>query len=89
MIIKIGEHHVDVLDAKCKGRSCYALGFDKGVYVKGRGYIHYHDKPLPVCWTRHISGCPVHSVCPECRTTQVEGVSECDKCRVKTIPLRK
>ena len=66
MIIKIGKHHVDVLDAKCKDRYCYELWFDKGVYAQGRGYTNYYKKPLPVCWTRHINGCPAHSVCPEC-----------------------
>jgi len=87
MIVKIGEHRVDVKDENCRCRNCYSLGFDKGTFVQGMGYTHYHKKPLPVCWTRHLNGCPHVSVCPQCRTLQVEGVLDCEKCKVPTVPL--
>lgn len=71
MKVKIGKRYVDVLRRDCGERPCYALGFDKGVYVQGRGYTSYHKVAKPVCWTRHMQGCPDNSVCEECRTVSV------------------
>lgn len=68
-IIKIGEHKVDVSSRHCgPALPCYWLGFNKGTFVQGRGYTKHHDKPLPVCWTRHLNGCPVVGICLDCRT---------------------
>ena len=85
MILKIGKHRVDVADEECPGRDCYQLGFDKGTYSQGRGYTSYHKKELPVCWTRHLSGCPHDSVCPKCHTLQLPGVTICERCKVDTV----
>jgi len=63
---------VDVLKKDCLSRSCFMLGFDKGTYVQGRGYTSYHKKERPVCMTRHLNGCPHHSICPQCRLLSVE-----------------
>lgn len=57
--VKDGKLRVDVARADCLSRSCYQLGFDKGVYVQGRGYVSYHKKERPVCMTRHLHGCPL------------------------------
>lgn len=62
---------VDVIDADCEHRPCFALGFDKGSFTPGVGYTRYHEGgPRPVCWTRHMNGCPYagyHVVCWDCR----------------------
>lgn len=87
MKVKIGSLRVDVLDKKCSTRACYALGFDRGTFVPGRGYTRYYDKPKPVCWTRNLHGCPSTGVCPSCRTLQVEGVTTCRWCSVEIVPL--
>jgi hypothetical protein len=72
MILKIGAQRVDVLDEQCADRPCFHLGFDKGSYVPGRGYTSYYKSgPRPVCWTRHMQGCPSNSVCDRCRTVTV------------------
>ncbi len=34
---------------------CPRLGFDKGPFVQGRGYVEHRD-PTPVCLRRHIEG---------------------------------
>jgi hypothetical protein len=70
--IRDGQHLVDVRDTGCKERPCYQLGFDKGTFSQGRGYTSYHKQPRPVCFTRHLHGCPSNSVCPECRTLEVD-----------------
>ena len=77
MIVKIGGRGVDVLDRDCRGRECFALGFDKGTYSAGRGYTSYHTDARgrrvekPVCMTRHLRGCPTNSVCTKCRLSSV------------------
>jgi hypothetical protein len=63
---------IDVVDRRCFKRSCYALGFDKGTFVQGRGYTSYYDKPRKVCQTRHLHGCPIVAVCRHCRACLVE-----------------
>ena len=73
MIVRIEKRQVDVLDARCAGRECYQLGFDKGSFVVGRGYTSSGPaKERAVCQTRHLHGCPVGSVCPTCRTASVD-----------------
>lgn len=79
MLITIGTHQVDVLDTRCPNRSCYIFGFDKGTFVRGRGYTNYWSTPKPVCWRRHLSGCPVTGVCSVCRTAAVEGMRTCER----------
>lgn len=86
MMVKIGELRVDVLDAQCPERPCYSLGFDKGHYVKGRGYIHYHDKERPVCMTRHLHGCPPAGVCLTCKSMFVHGTTQCSWCKTPLEP---
>ena len=87
--------NVDVLDSLCAKRSCFSLGFDKGTFSQGRGYTSYHtDKrgrrvERPVCMTRHLRGCPSVSICPSCRTTQVELVDRCPECKVKLTLMEK
>lgn len=84
---------IDVVDADCPFRPCFALGFDKGSFVQGRGYTSYHPGgPRPVCWTRHMNGCPtagVHLVCGDCRAVPAlvmdgeerpEKPAACEKC---------
>ena len=68
MLVRVGKHRVDVCDDECPKRPCFWLGFHKGTYVKGRGYTSHYKKPRPVCWTRHIRGCPENSICPRCDT---------------------
>lgn len=67
---KIDGRVVAVVDEDCEHRPCFSLGFDKGSFVQGRGYTSYHrDGARPVCWTRHLSGCPhvgVHLTCGGC-----------------------
>lgn len=78
MKIKIDGHMVDVARADCAKRECFVLGFDKGSFSVGRGYTSHHkDKKgraveYPVCMTRHTHGCPIHSVCPMCRSASVD-----------------
>ena len=72
VLIKIQGQQVDVVDADCEFRPCFLLGLDKGSFVPGRGYTHYHAKPRPVCFRRHLSGCPHQegvyeaTPCPSC-----------------------
>ena len=42
----------------CRFKKCFQHGLDKGHFVQGRGYISYYDKPIHVCMTRLLSGCP-------------------------------
>lgn len=71
MMKKIGKHLVDVARVECgPDLPCYVLGHDQGSYVQGRGYTSYHDKPLPVCWTRHLRGCPDAGECVGCGAVQ-------------------
>lgn len=68
--VKVDGHSVDVVDEDCAQRPCFVLGFDKGAFTPGVGYTRYHDKPRPVCWTRHLNGCPTagaHLICGDCR----------------------
>lgn len=68
-VIRVGDENVDVVDADCAARPCFMLGFDKGTFVRGRGYTNYHAKQRAVCWTRHLNGCPhvgVHLKCGSC-----------------------
>ena len=59
MKVRIEGRVVEVVDEDCPFRSCYHLGFDKGSFTPGVGYTRYHsDGDRPVCWTRHMSGCP-------------------------------
>jgi len=67
--IKVGKLLVDVADLRCSlSLECFTLGYDKGSFVKGRGYTNYHPKEIPVCMTRHTQGCPSVGVCEVCRT---------------------
>ena len=86
MLVKIGTLKVDVLDAKCGDRECFALGFDKGSFTQGRGYTSYHTDAKgrrverPVCMTRHLRGCPTNSVCAACRACSVDAIgSKCSR----------
>jgi hypothetical protein len=45
-------------DDECWRRSCMAPGLDKGSFSPGRGYTSYYEVPIPICMTRHVSGCP-------------------------------
>jgi hypothetical protein len=83
MLIKIDGRTVDVLDEKCAKRPCFWLGFNKGTFVQGRGYTKYHAKERPVCWQRHMSGCPTHTVCDECNTAYVDAAI-CPNCKRQT-----
>lgn len=78
---------VDVRDAKCHDRPCYCGGFDKGSFVPGRGYTYYRDrKERRVCMTRHVQGCPTGSMCPTCKTLEVDGPgTECAWCRLHSV----
>jgi hypothetical protein len=90
MKVRIRGKLVDVLDRKCGERNCFALGFDKGTYAPGRGYTSYHNKQRPVCWTRHLDGCPSRSICPSCRTLSVDPPgSACGWCRDGSITVAK
>jgi hypothetical protein len=78
MIVKHGKYKVDVSRKDCIKRDCFWLGFNKGTFSQGRGYTSYYEKPIPVCWERHMRGCPINSVCPICRSAGVDSVgSEC------------
>lgn len=78
MMLGIGGRKVDVRDAKCVDRNCFVFGFDKGSFSQGRGYTRYHTDAKgrrvekPVCQTRHLHGCPTHSVCAVCRLCSVD-----------------
>lgn len=85
MLVTINRRKVDVLDSDCAQRPCFALGFDKGTYVQGRGYTSYHTDTKgrriekAVCMTRHLRGCPINSVCGTCRRTSVRDPgAKCD-----------
>lgn len=90
MICKIGKLKVDVLDAKCAKRPCFYLGFDKGSFTQGVGYTSYHRDAKgriverPVCWRRHMHGCPHLSVCLACNLLEVDGPGA--KCRACGAP---
>jgi len=61
--------NVQVLDEDCPFRACFRLGFDKGSFTPGVGYTSYHSEERPVCFTRHLNGCPhigAHLVCGHC-----------------------
>lgn len=76
---------IDVLDRQCFDRSCFRLGFDRGTFVQGRGYVSYHTEKRAVCMTRFLHGCPCSTICPQCRTLHVEGLKECERCHVILI----
>lgn len=81
MIKRIGKHSVDVSSRACdESLECYQLGFDKGTYVQGRGYASYRKKPLPVCWTRYLRGCPEAGVCLDCRSIASPATMRLGKC---------
>ena len=86
MLVKIGEHRVDVVDQQCAKRKCFQLGFDKGSFVQGVGYTFYHAKERAVCMQRFLHGCPTPSICPECRTLQISDVLFCAKCSCPVVP---
>lgn len=89
--IKVGKYNVDVANFNCNSElECFQLGFDKGTFVQGRGYVKYHKKEKPVCQTRHIHGCPRVGVCLDCRSvispsTALAGI--CSWCRGTNIQL--
>lgn len=88
MKIRIDGTYVDVARSDCAGRECFRLGFDKGTFVQGRGYTSYHKKERPVCMTRHLHGCPINSVCSECRTTSTYPPgADCDWCERKVATI--
>jgi len=71
-----------VVDEDCPFRPCFRFGFDKGSFTPGVGYTHYYDKPIPVCLTNHLSGCPCVGYtlkCDGCGRSVVEGVP-CEHC---------
>ena len=45
-------------DELCRYRECFQHGENKGTFIPGRGYTSYHKKPIHVCMTRHMNGCP-------------------------------
>ena len=56
--VPVDRFHVACCEPElCWMRQCLRLGFDKGPFVQGRGYVGHRD-PTPVCLTRHIAGCP-------------------------------
>ncbi len=73
MIVTIDRCKVDVARRDCGSRACFVLGFDKGSFTPGVGYTSYYAKERPVCMTRHLRGCPHASVCPKCRTAELDG----------------
>lgn len=89
MIKRIGSHQVDVASAGCgPDLPCYALGFDKGTFVQGRGYTRYHAKERPVCGTRHLHGCPRAVLCRDCQhignpAAEAEGI--CGHCKSSNL----
>lgn len=86
MDVKIAGHVVDVKDAGCKFRQCFSVGVDKGLYVPGRGYVKYHEKPRFVCQTRMLRGCPTAALCVFCRVALVEnGACDCPIARKVNI----
>ena len=86
MLVTIKRKRVDVVDRDCAKRPCFSLGVDKGTFVPGRGYTSYHKKQHWVCWQRHMTGCPHPSVCPQCRSAALIGVTECRWCKVPVVP---
>jgi len=81
MIKKIGKHKVDVSNQHCSEKlPCFCLGFDQGTFVQGRGYTKYHKKPLPVCWTRQMNGCPNVGVCGDCGIIYSPAAVEAGSC---------
>jgi hypothetical protein len=85
MLVKVGKLKVSVADRECPNRPCYHLGFDKGTFVQGRGYTKYHRDAkgntveYPICFTRHLHGCPINSICPGCHSASVsEPGKPCD-----------
>jgi hypothetical protein len=42
----------------CLSRKCFRLMYNKGPFVKGRGYTSYYDKPQLICGENHLNGCP-------------------------------
>lgn len=73
MKVCIDKRQVDVSRRDCGKRPCFFLGFDRGSYTPGLGYSYYADrKEYAVCWTRHLNGCPMNSICPKCRLLSVE-----------------
>jgi len=88
MIKRIGKYKVDVSHKNCSAElECFQLGFDKGSYTPGIGYTSYYDKERPVCWTRHMHGCPSASICPKCRSIHSPAATLEGKCRHCKGPL--
>jgi len=80
--VRVEKMLVDVADEECHMRPCFQLGFDKGYFTKGRGYTSYHKKPIPVCMTRHLHGCPENSRCPQCNTvSRLSPGAKCEWCK--------
>ena len=77
---------VDTCDSDCGSRPCFWLGQDKGSFTPGRGYTSYHKKPLWVCMTRHLHGCPESGICLNCRTIFIPGRKVCSWCRQELHP---
>jgi len=93
MKVKVDGILVDVRNSECPKRPCFELGFDKGSFSPGRGYTSYHrDKKgkyveYPVCFTRHLHGCPVNSSCPKCHSASTRQPGEpCDGTWEKDCP---
>lgn len=92
MIVRIGEHRVDVNDEDCEHRPCFALGFDNGPYTPGVGYTRPETVPRAVCFQRHLSGCPhtdspLEQPCGTCRGTGLFDEEECYVCRGAKVLL--
>lgn len=63
---------VEMRDARCPSRECYAPGLHYGTFVQGRGYTRLDEEPRMVCRTRDIHGCPSNSKCPRCGLCTVD-----------------
>lgn len=79
---------VDVVDSDCEFRPCFWFGIDKGAFVPGRGYTNYHAKPRPVCFQRHLHGCPhkpaedgIKNTCQHCGGAGTRNDEQCVVCR--------
>lgn len=51
-------------DLLCEWRHCFSKGFDRGIFVPGKGYSHYFDKPKLICTFRMLNGCPTYQNTP-------------------------
>lgn len=70
---KIDGQLVDVSTERCgPDLECFAIGFDKGSFVKGKRYS---------CLTKHLYGCPHVEVCLDCRSCICITDANLNKCQ--------